>query len=96
MLKVWSTLPILILLYWIFGDSSDDDARQAMMRNMSAINGTTVGLYLSSKSEMQQAIEEARSSDSTTTAAAATPAPSQTQQHMMQQQNLQHQHNMQG
>ena len=44
--------------------SSDEDARQGMMRNMSAINGTTVQLYLSSKSEMQSVIEEARSAES--------------------------------
>ena len=43
--------------------SSDEDARQGMMRNNSAINGTPVQLYLSSKSEMQSVIEEARSAE---------------------------------
>ena len=43
--------------------SSDDDARQGMMRNLAAINGTTAHLYLSSKSEMQNVIEEARTTE---------------------------------
>nr|KAG5686495.1 hypothetical protein BaRGS_018747 [Batillaria attramentaria]KAG5687768.1 hypothetical protein BaRGS_014857 [Batillaria attramentaria] len=43
---------------------SDEDARQGMMRNMSPISGTPVQLFLSSKSEMQSVIEEARAAES--------------------------------
>ncbi|KAK7114528.1 collagen, type I, alpha 1a-like isoform X2 [Littorina saxatilis] len=44
--------------------SSDEDARQGMMRNMATISGTPVQLFLSSKSEMQTVIEEARAAES--------------------------------
>ena len=43
--------------------SSDEDARQAMMRKFSQLNGAPVQLYLSSKNEMQAVIDEARSTD---------------------------------
>lgn len=43
---------------------SDEDARQAMMRNLNPLSGTPVQLFLSSKSEMQSVIEEARAADS--------------------------------
>lgn len=39
---------------------SDEDARQAMMRTLLPLSGTPVQLFLSSKSEMQNVIEEAR------------------------------------
>lgn len=51
--------------------SSDDDARMAMKKNMCPLNGTTVQLFLSSKSEMQSVIDAARSGN---TASVATPA----------------------
>ncbi|KAL8602604.1 hypothetical protein ACOMHN_051649 [Nucella lapillus] len=54
--------------------SSDDDARQAMMRNSACLNGVSVQLLLSSKSEMLGIIDEARDRDSVPNVAVA-PAP---------------------
>ncbi|XP_076448753.1 uncharacterized protein LOC143285393 [Babylonia areolata] len=61
--------------------SSDEDARQAMMRNNAPLNGISVQLFLSSKSEMQCVIDEARNRDVSSVAvvparmAAAVPPP---------------------
>ncbi|XP_076470789.1 uncharacterized protein LOC143300759 isoform X2 [Babylonia areolata] len=60
--------------------SSDEDARQAMMKNMAPINGSSVHLYLSSKSEMQSVIEEARSSEAAAAVGGATATPMMAQQ----------------
>ena len=73
---------------------SDEDARQAMMRNMAPINGTPVQLYLSSKSEMQNVIEEARSAD-TAPAPGGGAAPVMQQQPGGMQQGRMHQGGMQ-
>jgi hypothetical protein len=79
--------------------SSDEDARQAMMRNLLAINGTQVQLFLSSKTEMQNVIEEARNSDAFTAAGSVgSTAPKQAsapQQGMAAQQTQQPQGGMQ-
>ncbi|XP_061189754.1 zinc finger CCCH domain-containing protein 13-like [Saccostrea echinata] len=40
--------------------STDEDARQAMMLNLGNIDGSQIMLYLSSKTQMQQVIAEAR------------------------------------
>nr|XP_022343744.1 uncharacterized protein LOC111136886 [Crassostrea virginica] len=40
--------------------STDEDARQAMMMNLGEIDGSRIMLYLSSKTQMQQVIAEAR------------------------------------
>lgn len=40
--------------------STDEDARQAMMLNLGKIDGSQIMLYLSSKTQMQQVIAEAR------------------------------------
>lgn len=67
--------------------STDEDARQAMMLNLGSIDGSQVMLYLSSKTQMQQVIAEARGQGPNDTPYQSQYPPASSQQSYPPQQN---------